>query len=181
MRRHADAAQGLTASSLEALATSLDLPWHLVLAGSTDRDPATAAAVRAAVNGLGLADRVTLAGELDPAGLDVAYAAADLLVSASFHEGYGMALAEGLARGLPVVATSGGAVADTVPPDAGLLVPPGDAAALGEALRRALTDAGLRARLRAGAVAARERLPRWEGTAAAIGAALATLGGDAVR
>lgn len=166
---------------LETLATSLDLPWHLVLAGSTDRDPATAAAVRAAINGLGLADRVTLAGELDPAGLDVAYAAADLLVSASFHEGYGMALAEGLARGLPVVATSGGAVADTVPPDAGLLVPPGDAAALGEALRRALTDAGLRARLRAGAVAARERLPRWEGTAAAIGAALATLGGDAVR
>jgi glycosyltransferase involved in cell wall biosynthesis len=166
---------------LEALAASRDLPWRLVLAGSADRDRATAAEVRAAIAGLGLADRVTVAGELDSSALDAAYAAADLLVSASLHEGYGMALAEGLARGLPVVAASGGAVADTVPPDAGLLVPPGDAAALGVALRRALTEPGLRARLRAGALEARERLPRWEDTAAAIEGALPALGGDAAR
>src|SRR3954451_22534806 len=51
---------------LEALATSLDLPWHLVLAGSTDRDPATAAAVRAAIKRLGLAHPVTLAGQGAP-------------------------------------------------------------------------------------------------------------------
>jgi glycosyltransferase involved in cell wall biosynthesis len=166
---------------LGALAPLRDLRWRLLLAGSADRDPATAAAIRAAVADLGLGERVTVAGELDGAALDAAYAAADLLVSASFHEGYGMALAEALARGLPIVAASGGAVADTVPPDAGLLVPPGDAAALGEALRRVLTDPGLRARLRAGALAARERLPRWEDTAAAIEGVLSTLGGDTVR
>lgn len=157
---------------LRALAEMRDLDWELTCAGSLDRDPETAAAVRDAVARLGLADRVRLAGELDGPGLAAAYAAADLLVSASFYEGYGMALTEALARGLPVVAAAGGAVPDTVPPDAGLLVPVGDAPALADALRRALSEPGLYTGLREGALRAREGLPRWNDTAAAIERAL---------
>ena len=71
-----------------------------------------------------------------------------------------MAVAEAVARGLPVVATTAGAVAETLPDGAGLLVPPGDVDALADALRRVLTDARLRERLTAGA--ARFRLPTWE-------------------
>jgi glycosyltransferase involved in cell wall biosynthesis len=86
----------------------------------------------------------------------------------SHHEGYGMALAEASARGLPIVSTTGGAIPDTVPPDAGILVPPGDVDALAEALRRLLTDPGARLRLREAGLAARTRLPGWPAQAAAF-------------
>lgn len=157
---------------LDALAGLRDPDWELTCAGSPERDPATAAAVRDVAGTLGLSSRVRLAGELDGPALAAAYAGADLLVSASLYEGYGMALTEALARGLPIVAAAGGAVPDTVPPDAGLLVPPGDAPALAAALRRVLSEPGLHPRLREGALRARERLPRWEDTAAAIERAL---------
>jgi glycosyltransferase involved in cell wall biosynthesis len=107
---------------LEALATSRDLDWRLVCAGSVDRDPGTADAVRGALDRLGLADRVRLAGELDGAGLAAAYADAGLLVSASFYEGYGMALTEALARACRWWPPQAGR-ARTVPAGAGLLVP----------------------------------------------------------
>ena len=55
-----------------------------------------------------IAGRVHFAGPLTAADLDAAYAAADLLVLASRAETYGMVVTEGLARGLPVVATSVG-------------------------------------------------------------------------
>jgi glycosyltransferase involved in cell wall biosynthesis len=83
-----------------------------------------------------------------------------------------MAVAEALARGLPVVSTTTGAIADLVGDDAGLLVPPGDTRALGGALGRIVRDDSLRARLAAGARRVRERLPTWERAAAEMAAAL---------
>ena len=91
--------------------------------------------------------------------LDRAYAAADLLVLASHAETYGMVVTEALARGLPVLAAEVGGVTEALGHGEdgtrpGLLVPPGDPAALGAALRAWLGDAELRGRLRR---AARER------------------------
>ena len=77
-------------------------------------------------------------------------------------------LAEALARGLPVVSTATGAIADLVGPDAGLLVPPGDAAALTTALSAVVTDPALRARLAAGAQRARARLRSWDDAASVM-------------
>ena len=158
---------------LEALAGLRDRPWTLHCAGSTTRDAATTAAVRRLVKQHGLADRVLLHGELDDAALDRLYRQSDAAVLATSFEGYGMALAEGMAHGLPVVSTTAGAIADLVPPSAGLLVPPGDVAALRQALARLLDEPALRARLAAGSRAAGRTLPDWPGAVAAFAAALA--------
>jgi glycosyltransferase involved in cell wall biosynthesis len=151
---------------LDALAGLRERPWVLHCAGSTERDAPTAAALQQAVIHHGLSGRVLWHGELDEAGLNALYARADLFVLASHHEGYGMALAEALARGLPVVSTTAGAIADTVPADAGVLVPPGDVPALRAALRRVMDEPAWRAALAAGARAARQRLPSWPMAAA---------------
>jgi len=157
---------------VQALAPLADRDWHLTCIGSLVRSPETAKALGRALDELGLAGRVTLAGELDRAALEPFYDHADLFVLPTFHEGFGMALAEALARGLPVVSTRAGAVPDTVPDDAGVLVPPGDVDALRAALARVLDDSALRARLTAGARRARERLQPWPRACARLAAGL---------
>ena len=157
---------------VEALAPLVDRPWRLTCAGSLARAPKTVAALRQAIAKLRLAGRVRFAGEVDHVALERYYDRADGFVLATLHEGYGMALAEALARGLPIVSTQAGAVPDTVPPDAGLLVPPGDPVALRRALAQFLDEPDLRARLAAGARAARGRLPSWADSCARLSDAL---------
>ena len=157
---------------VRALATLRRHPWRLDCVGSATRSPATAAALAERVAALGLEDRVRLHGELAPAALEAAWDAADLLVSPSLYEGYGMVVAEALARGLPVVATDVGAVAGLVGEEAGLVVPAGDLPALVHALDRLLGEAALRRRLVAGATRVRARLPGWEQACRRIAAAL---------
>ena len=82
----------------------------------------------------------------------------------SRFEGYGMAYAEALAHGLPVVGTTAGAIPDTVPADAGVLVPPDDVAALSARCGVLIEQPGARAALAAAARAA--RFPSWSEQAA---------------
>jgi glycosyltransferase involved in cell wall biosynthesis len=164
---------------LEALQELVDLDWHLTCVGSAERDPACAHSIGAAIDRLGLREHVTLIGEQAEADLGPFYDRADLFVLPSYHEGYGMVLAEALARGLPVIATTAGAIPDTVPPDAGVLVPPGDAQALAAALREVMGAPELRAKLSTGAWAARRNLPSWDQARRRFAAALANLAGNA--
>lgn len=157
---------------IEALLRLRSLDWSLVCVGSLERDPATSRAVRRMIAAAGLARRITLAGEWPPELVTRAYGAADLFVLASFHEGYGMAYAEALAHGLPIIATTAGAIPETVPRTAGLFVPPGDSAALAQAMRRALVEPGLASRLAAGSRAAGARLSDWPRATEAWEAAL---------
>ncbi|WP_040570842.1 glycosyltransferase family 4 protein [Methyloversatilis thermotolerans] len=153
---------------VEALAALQHLPWHCLCVGSVERDPVHALEVSRRIGRLGLASRVQLAGERAPRAVHTAYAEADIFVLPSHYEGFGMVVTEALACGLPVVTTTGGALADTLPREAGLAVPPGDAAALADALHAVLTDGALRRRLREGARAARERLQDWTAAGAAF-------------
>jgi glycosyltransferase involved in cell wall biosynthesis len=169
-----------------ALARLPHLEWRLTCVGSLKRDPPTVQRLRVQLRSDGLEDRVTLAGEVDAATLAALYDGADVFVLPTLHEGYGMAVAEALARGLPVVGTATGAIADLVTDDAqtdagastghrhvaGLLVPPGDHEALAAALVRVLGNARVREHLTHGARLVRDRLPSWEDASARMAEAL---------
>ena len=147
---------------VEALGTLAHRAWRLTCVGSLQRCPATVEALRQQIRALRLDERVRLLGEVDATTLSSCYAQADLFILASHHEGYGMALGEALAHALPVLSTRAGAIPETVPEQAGILVPPGDSRALADALARLLQEPELRRRLAQGAAAARAALPDWE-------------------
>lgn len=155
---------------LQALAGLMHLDWELHNVGSAARDPDTAERLLALAAPLGA--RVTWHGEVDARALQAHYAAADVFVLASLHEGFGMVITEALAHGLPVVASDAGALAQTLPPGAGLQFSAGKVAALQAALVRILSDTGLRERLGAGARAAAGRLPSWPVQAARFASVL---------
>jgi len=145
-----------------ALAEIPGTEWRLTCVGSLRRSPATVQRLRAQLEADGLEDQVRLVGEVDATTLAGHYDTTDVFVLPTWHEGYGMAVAEALARGLPIVSTQTGAIAELVGRDAGVLVPPGDADALTAALWRVLVDDDLRTRLREGAKRVRDRLPSWQ-------------------
>jgi glycosyltransferase involved in cell wall biosynthesis len=119
------------------------------------RDAGRSVTVRRAVDGVDLAD---------------AYRQARFSVSASFHEGYGLPIAESLAVGTPVIATSYGSAREVAAGGGALFVDPRDDEALVDAMRDLLTDEVLVERLRA---EARQRPIRtWERYAAELWEAL---------
>jgi glycosyltransferase involved in cell wall biosynthesis len=150
---------------VEALAGLRDLDWRLDIVGSPVHAPQTAQALRAQAARL---PQIRLVGACPDQALDALYQRADIFVSASLYEGYGMALAKALARGLAIVTTTGGAAAETVPGNACLSVPPGDVASLRAALRHVIEEAPLRRRLSDAAWRAGQNLPRWEDAARTI-------------
>ncbi len=157
---------------LAALATLTDLPWRLTIAGDRGRSPQTAAQLDDDIARHRLAERVTVIGAIADEHLHELYAMADLFVLASRFEGYGMAFSEAIAHGLPVVGTTAGAIPDTVPAGAGILVAAEDADALSGALRRLIENSDERNQFAANARAAAAQLPSWQDTAAIVSRAL---------
>jgi glycosyltransferase involved in cell wall biosynthesis len=160
---------------IAALATLGDLPWRLTIAGDRTRDPAAAAQLDADIAKGGLSGRIEVLGALPHEQIAPLYGRADLFVLASRFEGYGMAFAEAMAHGLPVIGTTAGAVPDTVPPEAGVLVEPNDPKALARALRMLIENANERRWLANGARAAGEKLPTWAQSAKVFAGAIEAL------
>ncbi|MHB1488101.1 MAG: glycosyltransferase [Acidimicrobiales bacterium] len=109
--------------------------------------PSYSRALDAMVAELDLAGAVTFTGGVTQAELGAYYSSADVLVSASEHEGFCVPLLEAMSHRLPIVAHSAAAVPETVG-RAGVLVPgPKSALALAAAVAQVTSDAALSARL----------------------------------
>jgi glycosyltransferase involved in cell wall biosynthesis len=119
----------------------------LAIAGP-DRNARYRDALRRYVDETAMHDTVWITGELTEAQLAALYRQADVLVTASEHEGFCVPVVEAFHFGLPVVARACGAIPETAG-DAALLLPPdcSHAAHLAEAIRRVLVDDALRSDL----------------------------------
>lgn len=164
---------------IRALAGVRDLDWRLVCVGSFVRGARYDEDVLALAKELRIDDRVTFVGELGPEALEAEYQKADLFALPTLLEGYGMALAEALARGLPIATTTVGPIPELVPIEASVQAPPGNAPAFSKAIRRVICDPELRARMAEAAWQAGQRLPHWEVQVALFADALARAAGGA--
>jgi glycosyltransferase involved in cell wall biosynthesis len=125
---------------LRSLSRLFDLDWELTIAGSAARDPVHANGLLALAEELKIAQRVRFVDDVT----DALWAGSDLFAMTSYFEGYGVAIAEAMRRGLPVAVTNVGAVPTLVGPEAGVVCAPGEIDQLAKALRRLIFDRPLR-------------------------------------
>jgi glycosyltransferase involved in cell wall biosynthesis len=146
---------------LLALAKISHLPWRAVIAGPAS-DQAYGKKLIGMIQELGISHLVELAGEVSSLELSRLYSEASIFALATRFEGYGMVFGEAMASGLPIVSCAVGAVPDTVPGDAGILVQPDNPELFAEALESILQDESLRANLSRASAAAGAKLTSWE-------------------
>jgi glycosyltransferase involved in cell wall biosynthesis len=156
---------------LAALSRLTDLDWQAVIVGAP-LWPQTAVELQALATTLGLEDRVHFTGLIEEQALIDHYRRATVFALATRYEGYGIVFGEALLHGLPIVSCRVGAVPQTIPEGAGVLVPPDDPAAFAASLRHLLTDAPTRARLAAVSQSAGQALPTAAETASVMARAL---------
>ncbi len=154
------------ADVLDAFAALADLPARLVFVGGGE----TRERLEDQAMAVGVADRVLFTGTVPHREMPRYLAAADLVVGASLaSETFGMALAEAMACGRAVLASSWRGYDDVVVQgETGERFPAGDPRALAAALRRLLTDDAARARLGAGGRRHVQALFRWETVATRV-------------
>ncbi len=157
---------------LGALARLFDLDWHLTIVGTASRDRAHAEFLVAKAAELGIAQHVRFAGEVNDAALEALWRSADLFALVSHCEGYGMAMAEAMKRGVPVVVTGVGIALGLVTPENGIAVRPGDNDTLTKGLRRVIFDTRLRRDMAEVAWQSGQRLPSWDEQSRLFAAAL---------
>ncbi len=148
------------ATLITALARLFDLSWRLTVVGNDRRDPSYAQTLRALAE-QSAPGRIQFTGTLAPEALEQEWQRADVFALATEWEGHSAPVAEAIRRGLPVAVTSGGAAAESVTPEFGVICPPGDAVGLSKAMRRLIFDTALRTDMAEAAWQAGQALPDW--------------------
>jgi glycosyltransferase involved in cell wall biosynthesis len=166
-----------TTAVVDAVAAA-SAPWELTVVGDTTVDPGYVRRCRRLADRRGVADRVTFTGAIDDDALADRLRASHLLALPSRHEGFGIAYLEGMAFGLPAVASlAGGGRSVVTHGETGLLVPPAGAGAVASALDRLAADRAELARMGRAARRRFEAHPGWAETGARIRSFLAGLAG----
>ena len=155
-----------------ALSELKDLSWRLSIVGDPTRDPDCSKALDRDIDRFDLRSRIDRLGAVSQQTLATLYDRTDLFVLPSRFEGYGMAFADAIAFGVPVIAARAGAVPETVPAQASILVPPDDVPALASVLRRLIENQAEREAFRAQARAAAQALPTWRESADIVARAI---------
>jgi glycosyltransferase involved in cell wall biosynthesis len=132
---------------LKALTSLKKLNWKLTCYGNKNFNPRYVDSLLSVVDKYGLGDRVLINNSVSGKELENAYLDSDICVLPSYFETYGMVLSEALAHGIPVIASTGGGIRDTVPISMGLFFKPGDISELQSVIRSILTDSWLYQRL----------------------------------
>ena len=133
---------------VRAFSALQDTDASLLIVGSKDLDPSYVASVQSEIQLLGLSERITLAGRVDPAFLERAYSQSIVFVFTSHFEGFGIAIVEAMRAGLPVVAFGNSAIPELVADGTnGFLLNTGDTDGFGARMRDLLTSKSLRERL----------------------------------
>lgn len=156
---------------IDALALIADQEWHAEIVGNP-WEKGHSDALQDRIRQAGLTGRINLAGRVSDEALEQLYRQASIFALATRYEGYGIVFNEALVHGLPIVSCRTGAVPDTVPAAAGLLVARDDATAFAGALRTLLTDQAMRSGMANAARRAGARLSSWGETARIAGLAL---------
>lgn len=154
---------------LEALSRITHIPWQAVIVGGR-HDENYSQALEDLCSQYRLTERVSLAGVVVDDELERLYCAASVFALATRFEGHGMVFDEALVHGLPIVTCETSAVSDTVPRDAGLLVPVDDAEAFARALETVLTDQAVAAAMARASMHSGQRRPAWTETVTAVNA-----------
>jgi glycosyltransferase involved in cell wall biosynthesis len=161
---------------LAALALLPREAWRLTVVGSLEVEAAYVRQIQRQIAGAGLSEQVEFTGPLDEEDLAARLATSHVLAVPSSYEGFGIVYLEGMAFGLPALAsTAGGAVEIITSGRDGFLAPPGDINTLAGHLRTLADDRNL---LLAMSLAAQDRFaahPTWEDAGAAVHSFLQSL------
>jgi glycosyltransferase involved in cell wall biosynthesis len=167
---------------LEALARLPREGWRLTVVGSLEMDAAYAQQIKRPIEDAGLGDRVEFAGVLDNEKLASILAQSQVLAVPSSYEGYGIVYLEGMAFGLPAVATTAGGAREIITSGwDGFLIAPGDAETLADHVRTLIDDRELLLDMSLAAQARFAAHPTWEDAGAAIHRFLQSLVSDDSR
>ena len=157
---------------LKALGRLKDLDWQLTIAGA-EREAGQLGYLRRVAEKAGIGRRVEFPGAVVEADLETLWDCSDVFALATRYEGYGMAIAEALRHGLPVVTTAAAPAASLVSPEAGTVVAADDSDMLSRCLRRVIADVPLRRAMACTAWKIGQTLGGWHQQAEAFAAAIA--------
>lgn len=143
--------------------------WRWTMVGDPARHPDYVEQLRCRIDVLGLSDRVQLAGAVSDTQLDTLWQEAALFAAGSLYEGYGIAVAEALRHGVPVVTTASGAVAGWAG-EGVVLAPSDDAGTFAARIAALLADEDARRGLADAAWRFGSGLPDWREAFAGIAA-----------
>ena len=129
----------------DALSRLVDVDWHLDVAG--DGDPRYVAGLKEQVDRRGYAPRVAFRGFVTGSDKQTLLEQADIFVLPSRDENFGLAVAEAMAAGLPVVVSTDVAIADDIVAHGAGVAVSQDASELADALDRLTRNEGLRRRM----------------------------------